>query len=280
VNRFTLAATSAVVIVTTGMSAVSARAQTAGSSAGAAAGPSRYQIGVMERVLETAVEQGANETRERLQAVLPTSVWSPVNENARARGFRLDGYGVFFDVLVPSIEGTLAWSFRTMDREDLGLQSALRALKSHVDASGDPNLDQALRRVELQIGPLRSSESAGTAAPSGAAAGVSRVVGTRVQAADSAPSDPILADPDEAYRTEVKQALKEAMLDYAGPLGIRPQEWLTIAARRDEDLSRVSLRGSAPQTIVLRISGADLAAVRAGTLSREDAIKRMETQVF
>jgi len=65
-------------------------------------------------------------------------------------------------------------------------------------------------------------------------------VGTRVQAADLAPSDPILADPDEAYRAEVKQALKEAMLDYGGPLGIRPQEWLTIAARRDEEDSESS----------------------------------------
>jgi hypothetical protein len=280
VNRTRLAAILAVVILTAGMAAVPARAQAVGSRAGAAPGPSRYQIGVMERVLETAVEQGANETRERLQEVMPASVWSPMSESARARGFRLDGYGVFFDVLVPAIEGTLAWSFRTMDREDLGLQNALRALKSHVDASGDPNLDQALRRVELQIGPLRATESAGAAGASSAPGGMSRVVGTRVQAPDSAASDPILADPEEAYRTEVKQALMGAMLDYSGPLAIRPQEWLTIAARRDDDPSRVAPRGTAPQTIVIRISGADLAAVRAGTLSREDAIKRMDTQVF
>ena len=50
-----------------------------------------------------------------------------LTENARARGFRLEGYGVFFDVEVPSLEGTLPWSFRTLDQNDLGLDSALQA---------------------------------------------------------------------------------------------------------------------------------------------------------
>ena len=32
-----------------------------------------------------------------------------------ARGFRLDGYGVFFDVEVPGVRPSLAWSLRTMN---------------------------------------------------------------------------------------------------------------------------------------------------------------------
>src|SRR5262245_11245562 len=78
---------------------------------------SRYQIGQIERLLEGAVEHGATVIRDRLLAIMPADML--LAENARARGFRLDGYGVFFDVEVPNLEGTVPWSFRTLDQNDL-----------------------------------------------------------------------------------------------------------------------------------------------------------------
>src|SRR5262245_44256832 len=87
---------------------------------------SRYQIGQMERVLEGAVEHGATVMRDRLRLVLPTDML--LTESAQARGFRLDGYGVFFDVEVPSLEGPLPWSFQSLDQNNLGIQSALQTL--------------------------------------------------------------------------------------------------------------------------------------------------------
>src|SRR5919204_3005000 len=113
---------------------------------------SRYQIGQMERVLEGAVEHGATVIRDRLQALAPAETL--MLDSAHARGFRLDGYGVFFDVVVPSFEGTLLWSLRTLDQNNLGLESALNKLKSHFDAGGDVDLQQAFRRVELQLTPM------------------------------------------------------------------------------------------------------------------------------
>src|SRR5438477_6516923 len=82
---------------------------------------SRYQIGQMERVLEGAVEHGATITRDRLKSVLPPGDTLMNGENARARGFRLEGYGVFFDVIVPPFETetTLSWSIRTLDQNAL-----------------------------------------------------------------------------------------------------------------------------------------------------------------
>src|SRR5436305_972221 len=75
-----------------------------------------YQIGVMERVLEGAVEHGAANLRERLQAVFPDApAQLLILDNPRVRGFRLDSYGVFFDVEVPSLNGTLTWTLRTLD---------------------------------------------------------------------------------------------------------------------------------------------------------------------
>src|SRR5215510_5971399 len=129
---------------------------------------SRYQIGQLERVLEGAVEHGAAVTRDRLKAVLPPADTVDTlmsGENARARGFRLEGYGVFFDVLVPPFytETTLTWSLRTLDQNDLGLDSALRELRSYVQRSGDASLQQALKRVELQMGPSAVSSLASPA---------------------------------------------------------------------------------------------------------------------
>src|SRR4051812_47675299 len=114
---------------------------------------SRYQIAQMERLLEGAVEHGATVIRDRLAAVMPADML--LTENARARGFRLDGYGMFFDVEVPSLAGTLPWSIQTLDQNDLGVDNALRTLRSFIErsANGDVNLQQALKRVELQVSP-------------------------------------------------------------------------------------------------------------------------------
>src|ERR1700675_5053004 len=75
---------------------------------------SRYQISQMERMLEGAVEHGATVVRERLQTAIRAQTFVPENaENAHVRGFRLDGYGVFFDVEVPALQGAFMWSLKT-----------------------------------------------------------------------------------------------------------------------------------------------------------------------
>src|SRR5205823_1397563 len=129
----------------------------------------RYQIGQMERVLEGAVEHGVTITRDRLQAFGQTDTDMLVSDNAHARGFRLEGYGVFFDVTVPSFNATLTWTLRTLDQNDLGLDSALRTLQAHIKSSGDPNLEQALKRVELQVTPASLTRSAPQPAAAGGA---------------------------------------------------------------------------------------------------------------
>lgn len=245
---------------------------------------SRYQIGQMERMLEGAVEHGAAIIRDRLQLIVPSAML--ISENAHVRGFRLDGYGLFFDVEVPSPVGTMAWSLRTLDQNDLGLQSALNELKKHVAAAGDANLEQALKRVELQLGPI---PLAATLPPAASAATISTArvgspamapPGAQTAAPDQAAADALLSDPNEAYRTAVKQSLMEGMLDYSGPLAVGPSEWLTIAARRNDDRPQLAPADSDAGTMVIRIGGADLAAFRAGQLTREDALKRMDVRVF
>lgn len=235
---------------------------------------SRYQVGVMERVLEGAVEHGVTMTRDRLQAVLPAEI-QLISENARVRGFRLDGYGVFFDVVVPAFEGTLPWVFRTLDQNDLGLDRALKALKAHIAAAGDVNLEQALRRVELQVGPVMPPNA--MAAPT---AGGASVDAAAASVGGQQPADPILNDPREAFRTEVKKALMDAMLDHSSSLGIGDSDWLTVAARRSDDRPRLGPADTDAGTMVIRVRGSDLSAFLARQISREEALKRIEVRVF
>lgn len=242
----------------------------------------RYQITMMERVLEGAVEHGATLTRDRLQAILPAQML--LSDNARVRGFRLDGYGVLFDVEVPSLEGTFPWSFRTLDQNDLGLDSALKALRSLVDSAGDPAVQQALKRIELQVAPMPGAAS-GALAPSAAvpvAAGDVRP-GEPRRGADATPpraGDPIVDNPEEAYRAEIREALIDAMLEHSRGLDIGLNEWIVLAVRRNVDRPRLAAADSDATTMMIRLKGGDLTAFLAGQISRDEARKRLDVRVF
>jgi hypothetical protein len=243
---------------------------------------SRYQITMMERVLEGAVEHGATLTRDRLQAILPAQML--LSDNARVRGFRLEGYGVLFDVEVPSLEGTFPWSFRTLEQNDLGLDSALRALRSLVDSAGDPAVQQALKRIELQVAPMPGIVSPALGPASSAvpvASGDQRPDGPRgIGAAPPRAGDPIVDNPEEAYRGEIREALIDAMLEHSRGLELGPDEWLVLAVRRNVERPRLAAADSDATTMMIRLKGGDLNAFLGGQISREDARKRMDVRVF
>jgi hypothetical protein len=271
-------------IITIGMAAP-AWAQTDAAStarAEADARQSRYQIGQMERLLEGAVEHGVTLIRDRFQKLTNAPADLLVTDNAHARGFRLDSYGVFFDVTAPSFEtSALVWSLRTLDRNDLGVDVALKTLQDRV--KGDPVSEQALKRLEIQVGPVAVARVANPAVD-GARNASGSVAATNVDAAPTDPpspgDDPILADPNEAYRTEVISALKDAMLDHSTSLNIRADEWLTIAVRGNDDRPRLAPADSDARTRIIRLRGADLAAYLARQITRDEALQRIEVRVF
>ena len=262
--------------------AAPAAAQTANPRAEADA---RYQIAQMERLLEGAVEHGAAVIRDRMQTLAQVPADLLVSDNAHARGFRLDGYGVFFDVTVPSFVTTLTWSLRTLDQNDLGLDSALKTLQTAVRASGDTNLEQALRRVELQVNPggMLTRQTAQAAGAPGARAATGSAAATTADNNNnnSLPADdPLLNDPNEAYRTEVIRALEDAMLEYSSSLAIGAGEWLTVAAKGNDDRPRLAPADSDARTRIIRMRGSDLAQYLARQITKEEALKRIQVQVF
>jgi len=255
----------------------------------------RYNIFVMEGVLERAVKHGADQLRRQVRKVMPDMLL--LSGEAQARGFRLDGYGVFFDVSVPLMRQSVAWSLRTMIHDNTAAAgAALQQLKAAIermtpDAGEKATLLQAIKRLEIQVGPrgpivegpavqtAQRSREPGSPEPGSVAS---------LEAGSPTPSPrptdeemALLEDPNGAYEREVINALKDAMLNHSGSIRIGPDEWLTIAAHDNEHRNRL-MSGEAYDlmTIVLRVKGTDLAAFRADRITLEEARKRVQVSEF
>ena len=76
----------------------------------------RNQIRMIEGVLVQAVRLGAAEVSKEMQRFEPAGV-TVLTGVPRARGFLLDGYGVFFDVEIPDMNQSVIWSMMNMQRD-------------------------------------------------------------------------------------------------------------------------------------------------------------------
>ena len=57
----------------------------------------------------------------------------------------------------------MPWTFRALDQNNLGLDNALRTLRSFIEASSpnDADVQQALKRLELQLAPVTAGLALG-----------------------------------------------------------------------------------------------------------------------
>jgi hypothetical protein len=238
----------------------------------------RQRIAMMEGALERAVQIGADNLLRQVKAVAPDPpMLTGVPE---VRGFRLDGYGVFFDVGVPMLRLPVTWPLRSMlnrDNRELAILTAeLKQLLTQVDVRYQPQFAQVVSRLETRIqaqGALPLRETPGATGTVAAA--------TQVGAAELTVDAGVLDNPAEGYTREVKAALIDAMIENSGPLILGNDEWLTVAARdnvpRDPlipgDLADFS-------TIIIRLRGSDLTAFRAGRLTLEEARQKVEVREY
>lgn len=213
----------------------------------------RQRISMMEGVLERAVRNGADNLLRQVRNVMP-DVPPMLTGVPQVRGFRLDGYGVFFDVEVPALRLPLTWSLRYMVDDSRTAASAalneLRVMVSQQQAAQDRD------RMNLVIKQLEETVAS--------------------QQAQSKPDAALVNNPDDAYTRAVKEALIDAMVEHSGAMTIGPDEWLTVAAR-DNVPSDPLIPGDAVElnTIIFRIKGADLAAFRSGQITLDEARKRV-----
>ncbi len=244
----------------------------------------RYQLALMEGVLEAAVQQGARIVSRQWRQVSSETLF--ISGNARARGIPLEGYGVLFDVAVPSMRQSVAWTWRMLDRESAAasdLQLLRGLLKSVTDPLQKREIDLAIRRLELQVGPVAPAMAdpvvVSQADPGRTGDPTTRPAPTAAGAAGRDDLEALMEDPGELYTREVQKALMDAMLDHSHALALGPDEFLTVAAY--DEAGRIT--GSdlmEPKTILFRIRGNDLQAFRAGRLTRDDARKRIEVREY
>ncbi len=228
----------------------------------------RTQISMMEGMLERAVGEGIRETMAQIPDAL--SVPWMLSPNSRVHGFKIDGYGVFFSVEVPGLSPSITWSLQVMNRNnDAAILKDLDEMRSLVvkmaDQKARAEMQQRIDQVEARISGLPPDSAS-------AAPGTVRRVRTLVPQRQ-------VKQPDEIYTDAVRSALVKAILDQGTGFEIGPEECLTVAARGSEG-PRPLFPDQEVATMYLTIKGKDLAAVRRGQLSREQAAKNISVTHF
>ena len=229
----------------------------------------RNQIRMIEGVLVQAVRLGAAEVSKEMQRFEPAGV-TVLTGVPRARGFLLDGYGVFFDVEIPDMNQSVIWSMMNMQR-DRQLGNAFDSLLAAIDT-----MPAGPQRQQAQAALQQVTKTVGPAAPMRGPQGQAPAPG-QVGAATAT-----LPDPDRLYSEAVKSALVEAMLGYSVQMDLGADEWLTVAARASEGPVPSQAGLSELITIVLRVKGSDLSIYHADPTKRDEIRQRVkvEARVF
>ena len=238
------------------------------------AGIDQRDVRMMEIVLTNAVRTGAQNLSAQMQAREPGSLF--VVDTARARGFVLEGYGVFFAVDVPMMRQAAVWSARQLQQQDMRNQiNTLNTIAANPVNDVETRRQAAFQARMLGI-QLQGTQGGTTVSiPTLAASGATPVANSPTPAPGAvtaanvdekvaplpAPPSPApvaaLSDPNDLYTEAVKTALIDAMLKYSFALKLGDNEWLTVAARDGEGPPTPGQLDDA-STILIRIKGSDL----------------------
>ena len=260
--------------------------------------PRRDDIRTMEMLLTTALQKGAQDLARMLRVSEPNSAF--ITATGRARGFVLEGYGLFFDVDVPNMKYSVVWSAQMVqlaqDRErwEQALASGRLDEQQRKIAEGQLKQSERLMAAAQKGAVLIPNPNANTAQvppPDRVSAAVDVSESNRLAQVPVLPAaqgsavilppvvpQPEVRDPNELYTDSVKNALIDAMLRHSAFLKIGDNEWLTVAAS-DSTGPQGGLLDDTSR-IVLRIKGSDLAAFHAQKLTPEEARKRVEVREF
>ena len=211
------------------------------------------QINLFEGTLEKAVTNAARHVAKDVQSRTSNAA-SFFTGDARAKGFILDGYGVFVYVEIPALDLSLTMMNyqieQNLDRLERGAQRKAEADTAKGEASPVSNRPPEVKPESPTVIPKTNRELLQS-----------------------------VMDTGQNYRNEVKLALTDAMLDFTKNLELKPDEWLSVAARGSDG---ALTPGEILQltTVVLRIKGSDLSDYLAGRLTREEARAKVEVRQF
>jgi hypothetical protein len=234
----------------------------------------RQRVVSMEAILENAVTAGAESVIFQVRNIMgdqPRLLGAP-----RARGIRLNEYGMFFTVDVPSLILPILWPIRGQLVADARATDAwLAELRLTAAQMEDP---RSRAQLEETIARLQAQGGSGPA-PDGLRRNVAAAsVGPETARTPQTPvARPPLPDPEQEYREQVKTALLNAMLENSSTLTIGPEEWLTVAARRAVTRDPLFPGDTIDSnTWIARVKGSVLAALRAEKITLDDARRQVE----
>jgi len=255
----------------------------------------RDELRVMEMALIQAVQKGAQELARQLKVSDPGSAF--VMGTGRARGFVLEGYGLFFDVDVPEMRQSVVWSMQMVELMNQRANAEQFLRNSTPDDPRRAMAGEQIRRIDRMMAAAAQgtlslpapTQNMQLAAPERGIIGAQNVADGTVAPPGSAltasPAPPVpptavaAGDPNALYTSAVKNALIDSMLLFSSALRIADNEWLTVAA---SDSTGPPIPGGLDDSsrIVIRIKGADLAAFKAGKLTRPEMLKKVEVREF
>ena len=204
------------------------------------------KISIMEGTLTSSVGVAAQRISKDVKSIDSTAML--FTGTARAKGFTLEGHGVFFYVEVPTLDLSVMMSVQQFERE----RSAQQRAEAQPEAQPPGGEAQPVRNLRPEsVQPLPTAAEA-----------VANLMAE-----------------GQKWRATVRLALIDAMLDNSKNLELKPDEWLTIAARGSEtDLLPNEILNLT--TTVLRVKGSDLADFLAGRLTKEEARQKVEVREF
>jgi hypothetical protein len=226
----------------------------------------RQQMTNMELSLQLAVNNGADMVYAQFKAAFQDR--PRFSERPRVSGYRLPDYGPVFTVDVPQFQVPVLFEVLMREAEFRSMMDDLQRMKAQLNGMPvGPQRDRqvaAISQLEQRLG-IGSDRRDGFV-PAGLAGAVSSL--------DQKDPD----DPMSAYSREVKTALMEAMLNSQG-LTIGADEWLTVVARSGVPNNQQAV-GDAVETSkgIIRVKGSVLAAFRAGTITKEEALNQFEVK--
>jgi hypothetical protein len=236
----------------------------AARAAGAEREGSRLQMTIMEDAFQRAVEAAHGRALDALQENAGMPAMFSLDGNARARAFRIEGYGVFFDVDLPPIPRSVEWSFRVLDTGAV-LVPDIDQLQQQLARLNDPRVTRVFDPI------IRSMRTKVSGSPTAVAARAGDGEPPLVQGRSAVSTDPF-----GAYVGELKNTLVQIILEYGPTIQMGADDWLHVAAR---EVSPKLLPGNPTDaTITLRIKAADLAALKAGRVTPEEAARRIQVK--
>jgi len=212
-----------------------------------------------------AVRVGAELVGKELERYEPTGVTVLLGA-PRARGFLVDGHGVFFDVEVPDMNQSVVWSVMVTQR-DRQMGNALESLATALRAMPDgPPMQQAQKALQTLTSTVNVKDNGPAASP----------------APGQVTAQAILSDPRKLYQDAVIGSVVDAMLGYSVQMSLAADEWLTVAARGTDSPLNPQQGLQESTTITVRVKGADLAIYHSDPARRAEIREkvRADAKVF